>query len=64
MSSKKISRRDFLKLGATVTGASAYLAACAPQAAEPAAADLPDLTSGNSIPLDESDRCCTRPKVN
>ena len=49
MSSKKVSRRDFLKLGATVTGASAYLAACAPQAADPAAAALPDLTSGNSI---------------
>lgn len=53
MSSNKVSRRDFLKLGATVTGASAYLAACGPQAAEPAAADLPDLTSGNSIPLDQ-----------
>jgi putative spermidine/putrescine transport system substrate-binding protein len=53
MSSKKVSRRDFLKLGAAVTGASAYLAACGPQAAEPAAAALPDLTSGNSIPLDE-----------
>ena len=53
MSSKKISRRDFLKLGAAATGASAYLAACGPQGAEPAAADLPDLTSGNSIPLDD-----------
>lgn len=53
MSSKKVSRRDFLKLGAAVTGASAYLAACGPQAEEPAAAALPDLTSGNSIPLDE-----------
>ena len=39
MSSKKVSRRDFLKMGAAVTGASAYLAACAPQAAEPAAAE-------------------------
>ena len=53
MSSKKVSRRDFLKLGAAVTGASAYLAACGPQATEPAAANLPDLTSGNSIPMDE-----------
>jgi len=53
MSSKKVSRRDFLKLGAAVTGASAYLAACGPQAAEPAAANLPDLTSGESIPLDD-----------
>ena len=52
MSSKEVSRRDFLKLGAAVTGASAYLAACGPQAAEPAA-NLPDLTSGNSIPLDQ-----------
>jgi putative spermidine/putrescine transport system substrate-binding protein len=53
MSSKKVSRRDLLKMGAAVTGASAYLAACGPQATEPAAAALPDLTSGNSIPLDE-----------
>jgi putative spermidine/putrescine transport system substrate-binding protein len=53
MSSKKVSRRDFLKLGAAVTGASAYLAACGPQATEPAAAALPDLTSGNAIPLDD-----------
>jgi len=53
MSSKKVSRRDFLKLGAAVTGASAYLAACGPQGGEPAAAALPDLTSGNSIPLDD-----------
>jgi len=53
MSSKKVSRRDFLKLGAAVTGASAYLAACGPQAEEPAAANMPDLTSGNSIPLDD-----------
>ena len=50
MSSKKVSRRDFLKLGTAVTGASAYLAACGPQGAAPAA-DLPDLTSGNSIPV-------------
>lgn len=53
MSSKKVSRRDFLKLGAAVTGASAYLAACGPQAEEPAAVNMPDLTSGNSIPLDD-----------
>jgi len=53
MPSKKVSRRDFLKLGAAVTGASAYLAACGPQAEEPAAVNMPDLTSGNSIPLDD-----------
>ncbi len=52
MSSNKVSRRDFLKLGAAVTGASAYLAACGPKAAGPAAG-LPDLTSGESIPLDD-----------
>lgn len=50
-STEKVTRRDFLKLGA-VTGASALLAACAPEAAAPAA-NLPDLTSGNSIPLDD-----------
>lgn len=49
-SSDKVTRRDFLKASA-VAGASALLAACAPGAAEPAA-NLPDLTSGNSIPLD------------
>jgi putative spermidine/putrescine transport system substrate-binding protein len=49
-SSDKVTRRDFLKASA-VAGASALLAACAPGAAEPAA-NMPDLTSGNSIPLD------------
>jgi putative spermidine/putrescine transport system substrate-binding protein len=48
---QKVTRRDFLKVGA-VAGASAVLAACAPQATEPAA-NMPDLTSGNSIPLDQ-----------
>lgn len=47
---EKISRRDFLKLSATVVGASAYLAACGPGGGAEAG---PDLTSGNSIPLDE-----------
>jgi putative spermidine/putrescine transport system substrate-binding protein len=46
-----VSRRDFLKVGATVVGASAYLAACAPGGGGAAAG--PDLTSGNSIPLDD-----------
>ena len=50
-STRKVTRRDFLKVGA-VAGASAVLAACAPQATEPAA-NMPDLTSGNSIPLDQ-----------
>jgi len=50
-STEKVTRRDFLKVGA-VAGASALLAACAPEAAAPAA-NLPDLTSGNSIPLDD-----------
>jgi putative spermidine/putrescine transport system substrate-binding protein len=50
-STDKVTRRDFLKVGA-VAGASAILAACAPKAAEPAA-NMPDLTSGNSIPLDQ-----------
>ena len=50
-STEKVTRRDFLKVSA-VAGASALLAACAPEAAAPAA-NLPDLTSGNSIPLDD-----------
>jgi len=50
-STEKVTRRDFLKVGA-VAGASTLLAACAPNAAAPAA-NLPDLTSGNSIPLDD-----------
>jgi len=50
-SSKKVSRRDFLKVGATVLGTSALMAACGPEATE--VAGLPDLTSGNSIPLDD-----------
>jgi putative spermidine/putrescine transport system substrate-binding protein len=48
--SRRVSRRDFLKAGAVV-GASAYLAACAPGGGGGAAG--PDLTSGNTIPLDE-----------
>ncbi len=52
MSPNKVTRRDFLKMGAAAAGASAYLAACGPKAAEPAAG-LPDLTSGESIPLDD-----------
>jgi len=50
-STDKVTRRDFLKVSA-VAGASALLAACAPGAAGPAA-NLPDLTSGNTIPLDD-----------
>jgi putative spermidine/putrescine transport system substrate-binding protein len=46
----QISRRGFLKLGATAGGA-AFLAACAGGGGQPAAA-LPDLTTGASIPLD------------
>jgi len=52
MSPNKVTRRDFLKMGAAAAGASAYLAACGPKAAEPAGG-LPDLTSGESIPLDD-----------
>lgn len=48
---RAVTRRDFLKFGA-VTGASALLAACAPQAT-PTTAAMPDLTSGNSISLDQ-----------
>jgi putative spermidine/putrescine transport system substrate-binding protein len=46
----QLSRRQFLKMSALAGGAVA-LAACAPAA--PEAAALPDLTSGNTIPLDE-----------
>jgi putative spermidine/putrescine transport system substrate-binding protein len=48
----KMSRRDFLKLGAAAS-ASAFLASCAQAPGAGPAADLPDLTSGNSIPLDQ-----------
>ncbi|MDP1715342.1 MAG: substrate-binding domain-containing protein [Anaerolineales bacterium] len=48
---KMISRRDFLKLSATTVGAMAYLAACGPQGG--GVVTGPDLTSGNSIPMDE-----------
>lgn len=47
-----LSRREFLKLGA-VAGGSAVLAACAPGGGGGTGADLPDLTSGESIPLDD-----------
>lgn len=49
MSQRKISRRSFLKLGATAGGA-AFLTACG-GGAKPAAS-LPDLTSGSAIPMD------------
>jgi putative spermidine/putrescine transport system substrate-binding protein len=52
MSPNKVTRRDFLKMGAAAAGASAYLAACGPKTAGPAGG-LPDLTSGESIPLDD-----------
>lgn len=53
MSPQKVTRRDFLKMGAAAAGASAYLAACGPGGSGAPAAGLPDLTSGNSIPLDD-----------
>jgi putative spermidine/putrescine transport system substrate-binding protein len=46
----RINRRDFLKVGA-LTGAGAVMASCAPAAAPGAAG--PDLSSGQSIPLDQ-----------
>ena len=49
--SGKISRRDFLKMGAMAGGAG-VLAACAQPGAAPGG-ELPDLTSGNSIPIDD-----------
>jgi putative spermidine/putrescine transport system substrate-binding protein len=49
---KRFNRRDFLKISA-VTGAGAFLAACGGGAATEAPAAMPDLTSGNSIPLDQ-----------
>jgi putative spermidine/putrescine transport system substrate-binding protein len=49
---QSLSRRQFLKMGA-LTGGAALLAACAPKATTPAGAALPDLTSGNTIPLDQ-----------
>ena len=50
---RKLSRREFLKLGGLAGGA-AVVASCAPQATPtPEAAKLPDLASGNTIPLDE-----------
>ena len=52
MSSNKVTRRDFLKVGATA-GASALLAACGPSGTGGGGAALPDLTSGNSIPMEE-----------
>jgi putative spermidine/putrescine transport system substrate-binding protein len=52
-STGKLSRRDFLKVGA-VAGGSAIMAACAPGGGGGGTAgDLPDLTSGESIPLDD-----------
>ena len=47
-----VTRREFLKLSALVGGASA-LAACGGGGGGAPAANLPDLTSGNSIPLDD-----------
>jgi len=47
-----ISRRNFLKMSA-LTGGAAFLAACGGGPAAPSGANLPDLTSGNSIPLEE-----------
>ncbi len=50
MSTKNLTRRDFLKMGA-VAGGSALLASCGGGATPTAA--LPDLTTGESIPLDQ-----------
>jgi putative spermidine/putrescine transport system substrate-binding protein len=49
--SNKISRRDFIKLAGTTAGAMAYLTACGGTGGGSAAG--PDLTSGESIPLDD-----------
>lgn len=46
----KLNRRDFLKMSATA-GASAFLASCGGAATE-APAGLPDLTTGEAIPMD------------
>jgi putative spermidine/putrescine transport system substrate-binding protein len=46
----KLNRRDFLKISATA-GASAFLASCGGTATE-APAVLPDLTTGEAIPMD------------
>lgn len=53
-STEKVTRRDFLKASALV-GGSALLAACAPGGSSSGGGGgaLPDLTSGNSIPLEE-----------
>jgi putative spermidine/putrescine transport system substrate-binding protein len=45
----KLNRRDFLKMGATA-GAGAMLASCGPKAPT-CEGDLPDLTTGETIPL-------------
>jgi putative spermidine/putrescine transport system substrate-binding protein len=50
---KRINRRDFLKLGA-MTGATAFLASCAPSGGgTTGGAALPDLSSGETIPMDQ-----------
>ena len=49
---RKISRREFLKLTGLAGGA-AVLASCAPKATPTPEFTLPDLTSGESIPLDQ-----------
>ena len=46
-----ITRREFLKL-AGLTGSAAFLASCAPKATEVAAV-MPDLTTGETIPLED-----------
>ncbi|MEN6299757.1 MAG: substrate-binding domain-containing protein [Anaerolineaceae bacterium] len=49
----QFSRRQFLQVSA-VAGSAALLAGCAPAAtATPTSVPLPDLTSGNTIPLDD-----------
>jgi putative spermidine/putrescine transport system substrate-binding protein len=53
-SDQHINRRDFLKLG-PMTGATAFLASCAPSGGGTTGggAAMPDLTSGQSIPVDQ-----------
>jgi len=48
----KLNRRDFLKMGATA-GAGAMLASCGPKAASCDPASLPDLSTGETIPMED-----------
>ena len=48
----KLNRRDFLKMGAT-PGAGAMLASCGPKAPSCDPASLPDLSTGETIPMED-----------